>query len=51
MGIKQKAIKTIKVLANRGVAKSFDTVMKQVKIVEENGDWTWVDFDKVASVV
>ncbi|WP_217992995.1 hypothetical protein [Brevibacillus laterosporus] len=34
----------------RGFASSFDTVMKQVRIEEENGDWTWVNFGNIASV-
>ncbi|ERM19944.1 YolD-like family protein [Brevibacillus laterosporus] len=37
-------------LTVRGVAKSFDTIMKQVRIEEENGDWTWIDFGNIASV-
>ncbi|MDN9008875.1 hypothetical protein [Brevibacillus laterosporus] len=37
-------------LTVRSVAKLLDTVMKQVKIEEENGDWTWVDFRNNVSV-
>lgn len=37
-------------LTVRGVAKSFDTIMKQVRIEEESGEWTWIDFGNIASV-
>ncbi|TPG73458.1 YolD-like family protein [Brevibacillus laterosporus] len=34
----------------KGVAKAFDTVMKQVRIEEENGEWTWLDFGNITAV-